>query len=170
MTIDMVLAGMRAVYKIEGKIPSCIAVDYAQEIVVTEGGSRTEKIIQAMRDVMRMGTLTGCAIEMGVQAKQSVLDKNPPLPEQNDIEWAFFLYQKATNAVALWRPWVTHRDDPGVTGDGKGILIENTLYELSPNLMVARPLKHRPGLLRKTIPFLLNANNLSVTDYEHLIN
>lgn len=167
MTIDMVMSGMRAVYKIEGKLPSVIVLDYAQEIVVTEGGSRTEKIIEAMRQVMRMGTLTGCAIEMGVQAKQVVLDKNPPIPDQGDIEWAFFLYQKATNAVALWRPWVTHREDARASENG--IVVSSQHYALSPNLVVARPLKHRPGLLRETIPFLLDPGTLEVKDYNHLL-
>jgi len=170
MTIDKCLDGLRSIWKIEGKLPSCIVLDYVQEVEVDLGAGmdRTKKVIEAMRQIIRMGTLTGCAIELGAQARRSSLKNNPPLPSQDDVEWAHYVYQKATNAVGLWRPWTTHSKDPSVLANG--ITINEISFPLSPNLTVAMPLKHRPGLLRKPVPMEIDPATLTIKDFANIGN
>lgn len=165
MTIDMCLAGMRAIWKVEQKLPSCIVLDYVQEVEVDlmPGVPRTTRIIEAMRQIIRMGTLTGCAIELGAQARRSSLSNNPPLPNADDIEWAHYVYQKATNAVGLWRPWTTHSRDMNALN--YGVPVNNKNFPLSPNLVVASPLKHRPGQLGPAIPMEVDAPTLTIKDF-----
>ncbi len=76
MTINMVVAGIYALYKTEGKLPSLLILDYAQEIQVDKrNAKRTQDIIDAIGDVIRMGTLVKCPVELGSQAKQSSADR-----------------------------------------------------------------------------------------------
>lgn len=166
MTIDLCLAGMRAIYKTEGLLPACIVLDYVQEVEVGPymGAQRTEKVIHAMKQIMRMGTLTGCAVELGAQARRTSLANNPPLPGSDDLEWAHYVSQKATNMVGLWRPWTTHKNDEDARN--YGISIDGVSYNLSPMLTVARPLKHRPGLLSQSIPMKVNPDTLEVEDFQ----
>ncbi len=168
MTIDLCLAGMRAIWSIEDKLPSCIILDYVQEVevVMRPGTDRTTRIIDAMKDIIRMGTLTGCAIELGAQARRTSLKNNPPLPNQDDIEWAHYVYQKATNVVGLWRPWTTHSKDKDVMK--YGIEINKKKFPLSPMLTVASPLKHRPGLLGPPVPMDVNPTTLTIKDYKDI--
>ena len=161
MTVGRAIDGLRAVYKIEGKVPSLIVADYAQEIEVEmrAGTKRTEQVIQGTRDLIAMAINLKCPIELGVQAKQDSLKTKPyPIPNQESIEWAFFIHQKVTNGISLWRPWVTHKDK------GPKFTIDDVEYNVSPNIMVAKPLKHRPGLLRKILPFELNPDGLIIKD------
>jgi hypothetical protein len=165
MTIDLCLAGLRAIWKVEGKLPSCIVLDYVQEVEVDliPGTKRTERVIEAMRQVIRMGTLTGCAIELGAQARRSSLSNNPPLPNADDIEWAHYIYQKATNVVGLWRPWTTHSKDMNALAHG--IPVNHKNFPLSPMLTVASPLKHRPGLLPMAVPMEVDPSTLTIKDF-----
>ena len=169
MTIDLCLAGMRAIWKIEKLLPSCIILDYVQEIEVDlrYASKRTEKIIEAMKQVIRMGTLTGCAIELGAQARRSSLRNNPPLPNADDLEWAHYVYQKATNVVGLWRPWTTHSKDQDVLANG--IMVNNKNYPLSPMLTVAQPIKHRPGKLGPAVPMTVDPDTLVIGDFPNII-
>ena len=169
MTIDLCLAGMRAIWKIEKLLPSCIILDYVQEIEIDPrfASRRTEKIIEAMKQVIRMGTLTGCAIELGAQARRSSLRNNPPLPDADDLEWAHYVYQKATNVVGLWRPWTTHSKDQDVLANG--IMVNNKNYPLSPMLTVARPIKHRPGKLGPAVPMTVDPDTLIIGDFPNII-
>jgi hypothetical protein len=168
MTIDLCLAGMRAIWSIENKLPSCIILDYVQEVevIMRPGADRTLRIIDAMKDIIRMGTLTGCAIELGAQARRSSLRNNPPIPDQDDIEWAHYVYQKATNVVGLWRPWTTHSKDQNVLQ--YGIEVNKKKFPLSPMLTIASPLKHRPGLLGPPIPMEVNPTTLTIKDYKDI--
>lgn len=167
MTIDLCMAGLRAIWKIEGKLPAVIMLDYVQEIHVEGQGKRTELVFQAMQKVVSMGIRTKCAIELAVQANQVSLDRNPPIPTARDIEYSHKIFQKATNAVATWRPWMTHKDNQDAMENGiplKGPDGENHMYPLSPNLTVCRPLKHRPGLLRMSVPIEIHPSTLEITD------
>lgn len=170
MTIDLCIAGMRAIWKIEKKLPSCIILDYVQEVEVKmiRGQTRTERIISAMRDIVRMGGTTGCAIELGVQARRSSLKNNPPLPEPDDAEWAHHIMQKATNACGIWRPWTTHSDDQSVLRNG--VMVNGKSFPLDPNLTVVRSLKHRPGQKGPTIPLILKPDTLEVIDFGDIGN
>jgi len=168
MTIDMCMAGLRAIYKIENKLPSCIILDYVQEVEVGPyiGNERTLRVIEAMRQIMRMGTITGCAIELGAQARRTSLKNKPPLPEPDDLEWAHYVSQKATNIVGLWRPWTTHRNHGNAIQ--QGITINKVVYPFDEYLTVAKTLKHRPGKQGATIPMKVDPDTLTVTDFKNV--
>ena len=165
MTVDLCLAGMRAIWKVEKKLPSCIVLDYVQEVEVDlpPGAQRTQKVIEAMKQIIRMGTLTGCAIELGAQARRNSLNNNPPLPNADDIEWAHYVYQKATNVIGVWRPWTTHSKDMNVLAGG--VPVNNKTFTMSPMLSVAAPLKHRPGVLGPSVPMLVDPTTLTIRDF-----
>jgi len=172
MTVKVVIDGLMAIWYIENKKPSLITLDYAQEIEV-EGShnKRTEDVIQAIQDVMYLGIKFKCPLEIGVQAAQRSLDNKPwPIPSQRDIEWAFYIHQKATTGIAYWRPWVTHKDDQKIKNKGNMIGIGDKEYRFSPNLMVASTTKHRPGLIPKAIPFLLYPDTLTIEDFDDVFD
>jgi hypothetical protein len=171
MTIDLCLAGIRAIYKVEKKLPSCIILDYVQEIEVDpySSGTRTERVIEGMKQVIRMGTLTGCAIELGAQARRSSLKNNPPLPDQDDLEWAHYVSQKSTNMVGLWRPWTTHNHNENALKYGVPVLEGKSNYPLSAMLTVAKPLKHRPGKLGQLVPMEVNPDTLTIKDFPDVL-
>ena len=167
MTIQQVIHALMAIYKIEGKKPSVLILDYAQEIDVeskNSGQKRTEDVIQAIRDVLYLAIKFKCPVEIGVQAKQTSLDRKVPIPDHRDIEWSFFIHQKATNGIALWRPWVTEKDKPSVRKKGT-INVGGREWAFSPNLMVAKPLKSRHSLLGLEVPFKLYADTLTIEDF-----
>jgi hypothetical protein len=165
MTVNLCIAGMRALWREDGKLPSVIIMDYVQEIEV-EGNPnrpRTERVIEAMRQIIHLGTETGCAIELGAQARRVSLQNNPPLPNADDVEWAHYVIQKATNVVGLWRPWTTHSKDEDARDHG--IPLNQVKFPLSPELVLARPLKHRPGKLGYTVPMRVYPDLLKIVDF-----
>ena len=147
-------------------MPYVIIFDYVQQAEVEySSGKRTEKVIEAMKQIIRMGTVTGCAVELGAQARRSSLQNNPPLPLADDIEWAHFIFQLATNVVGIWRPWTTHSKD--MTSLANGITVNNKSFPLSPNLTVCGPLKQRPAkALGPSIPMLVDPTTL--TDFANI--
>lgn len=172
MTIDVVINGLMSIWYIEKKKPSLITLDYAQEIEVKENkGKRTEEVIQAIKDVMFLGIKFKCPMEIGVQAGQRSLDNRPwPIPSQRDIEWAFYIHQKATTGIAYWRPWVTHKDNVKIKSNGNKIKFSEKEYVFAPNLMVASTVKHRPGLIPLMIPFKLFPDTLRIEDYDDVFD
>jgi len=168
MTIDKVIDALRAIYLTEEKTPSVIIIDYVQEILVDlpNESKRTAQVIQAVRDVIDLARRLKAPIEMGVQANQLSLELNPPIPTARHVEYSFFTHQKATNGLALWRPWVTEKDKPKMKMMDPTINVGGAEVPFSPNLMVAKPLKHRPGLLRMMMPFELYPDTLEIKDIE----
>lgn len=172
MTVRVAINGLMAIWHIEKKKPSLITLDYAQEIEVEDShNKRTEDVIQAIKDAMFLGIKFKCPMEIGVQAGQRSLDNKPyPIPSQRDIEWAFYIHQKATTGIAYWRPWVTHKDDPKIKANNNKIKIGGKEYLFSPNLMVASTTKHRPGLIPMAIPFKLYPHNLTIEDFDGIFD
>lgn len=180
MTVERSIDALRAIFKIEGKRPSLIVCDYAQEIEVDRpGNKRTEDIVRAVKSVIKMGIRLKCPIELGVQAKQTSMDrrtKDPKklssvmVPDQRDIEWAFYIHQKAHVGIGLWRPWITEKDESWVQANNPMLRVGGSDYPMSPNLMVAKPIKHRPGLLRMMIPYELYPDTLTIKDFNGLIS
>lgn len=165
MTVDLCIAGMRALWREDGKLPSCLILDYVQEVEVAGNPNmqRTERVIEAMRQIIHLGIETGCAIELGAQARRSSLSNNPPLPQADDVEWAHYVIQKATNVVALWRPWTTHGKDQNALRNG--IPLNGVTFPLSPELVICSPLKHRPGVLGYAVPIKLFPDTLKIEDF-----
>ena len=170
MTVDLCIAGMRALWREDGKLPSCIVMDYVQEVEVAGDVNmpRTQRVIEAMRQIIHLGTETGCAIELGAQARRSSLSNNPPLPNADDVEWAHYVIQKATNVIALWRPWTTHGKDQNALNSG--IPLNETTFPLSPELVIASPLKHRPGVLGYAVPIKVYPDVLKIEDFNFIGN
>lgn len=170
MTINMVLAGIIATYKTEKKLPSLIVIDYAQEIEIEkQKAKRTEDVIEGMKDVIALARKAKCAIEIGSQGKEVTYDRNPPILKARDMEYSYYISQKATSVVTLWRPWVTHRDDPKIQRE-KVIWIPGWKepFELSPNLTVISPAKVRKQIMWRVIPVLMDPVKLVITDLEQV--
>lgn len=159
MTPRMVMAGLRAIAKKEGKLPAMVAWDYAQETTPDDpnAGSRTAQVISTMNGLDRLAKQLRCAIELGAQANKESQDNNPPVPNARQIEYSNYIFQKSANVVGLWRTWTTSSDKPTVP-------VAGVSYPNSPNLVVAKPLKHRPGILGKSVPFLLFPDTLEIRD------
>lgn len=166
MTMERVIDALRSIYIIERKSPSVIIIDYVQEVLteLPDSIGRTQQVIQAVRDIVDVALRLKAPIEMGVQANQLSLDRSPPIPTQRDVEYSFFTHQKSTNGLALWRPWVTEKDKPKMKKIDPVVNVGGMEVPFSPNLMVAKPLKHRPGLLRMMMPFLLYPDVLEIKD------
>ncbi len=166
MTVDLCIAGMRALWREDGKVPSCIVMDYVQEVEVAGNPNRprTERVIEAMRQIIHLGTEVGCAIELGAQARRVSLQNNPPLPNADDVEWAHYVIQKATNVNGIWRPWTTHAGDKNARQ--YGIECNSEFFDLTPELVLVRPLKHRPGRLGYTVPMQVYPDLLKIIDFK----
>lgn len=166
MTINMVLAGIKAVEKAYGLVPSLILLDYIQEIQVERdtGETRTQKIIDGMGDLIRLGEIVGAPVELGSQAKQTSADKSPPIPGPRDGEYSYYPEQKSTGVNGIWRVWNTHRDDVQCQNEGLKLVGWRTRFELSPNLSVFRPAKARHTMLKMPVPVLVDPTTLTVTD------
>lgn len=167
MTINMVVAGIYGLYKTQGILPSLLILDYAQEIQVERHHQkRTQDIIEAIGDVIRMGTLVKCPIELGSQAKQTSVDKNPPIPALEDSEYSYYISQKSAIDVGMWRCWVTHKDNPAAQQNGIKVTGWEGTFPLSPNLTVFRANKNRYGMLKMAVPALVDVEKLRIQDIE----
>jgi len=169
MTIDMCLAGMRAIYKTEGRTPSLIILDYAQEILVDpklHGKKRTEQVISAVRDVLRLAAQVKAPVEIGVQAAQRSLDNKPyPIPGKRDVEWAYFIEQKVDTLVGMWSVWATHANDKQMQDYGLSLPgYKNMAFTLEPGLTVMRTNKQRPALTKMDFPVIVDVPNLKIKD------
>lgn len=171
MTMERVIDALRSIYLIEGKTPSVIIIDYVQEVLVDlpRVSERTKQVIQAVRDIIGVARRLKAPIEMGVQANQQSLDRNPPIPTQRDVEYSFFTHQKSTNGISLWRPWSTELDKPQMKVSDPKINVGGFEVPFSPNLMIAKQLKHRPGMLRMMMPFKLYPDTLVIQDFPEWI-
>ncbi len=167
MTINMVVAGIYALYKTQGILPSLLLLDYAQEIRVERShAKRTQDIIDAIGDVIRMGILVKCPVELGSQAKQTSADRSPPIPTLEDSEYSYYISQKSSIDVGMWRCWNTEKDKPGAQTNGITIPGWREPFVLSPNLTVFRANKNRYGILKMAVPALVDVENLMIKDIE----
>jgi hypothetical protein len=166
MSINMVLAGIKGIEKTYGLVPSLILLDYIQEIQVEreDGENRTQKIIDGMGDLIRLGGLVGAPVELGSQAKQTSADKSPPIPGPRDGEYSYYPEQKSTGVNGIWRVWNTDRDNVQFQRDGVKLVGWRTHFDLTPHLTVFRPAKARHSILKMPVPVLVDPTDLTVTD------
>jgi hypothetical protein len=163
MTTEAVIDAMRAILKLEGRRPWVILWDYIQETPTEHDlGTRTGKVIGAMTDVIRLGLRLSCPIELGAQANKEALKRNPPIPEAGDLEYSNFIFQKSSQVVAIWRPWVT-------SADQSKIMVGGVARDNAPNLTVFKPLKRRVTTEAQSriisVPVKLFPASLTFEDY-----
>jgi len=167
MTIDMCISGIKGVYKNEGKLPSLIIIDYAQEVEVQRRNpKRTQDVIEGMRDIIRMAEHIGCPVELGSQAKQTSRDRRPPIPDLDDTEYSYFLAQKSQNVVGIWRCWATEKDNANVQSNGVKLAGWREPFQLTPNLTVFQPNKSRYSMLKMAVPALVNVEEMKIEDLD----
>lgn len=172
MTIKDCINAMHYLNQTHDKRPSVIIVDYIQEVFTGREAvdDRTLQIIEATKAVEQMATVMGCAVELGAQAKQTTLDRKDPMPTLNDVEWSFYPTQKATMSVGLIRPWniSTMRNDDKLRKGGIPIVRDGMpeyMAAFTPDLVVAKPLKHRPGVLYGPVPFRIMMDTMTIQDF-----
>lgn len=167
MTIDMCISGIMGVFKNEGKKPSLIIIDYAQEVEVErKGRKRTDDVIAGMRDILKLAEHIGCPVELGSQAKQTSKDRSPPIPELDDNEYSYFLAQKSQNVVGIWRCWVTEKDKTHVQNNGVKLPGWREPFDLVPNLTVLRPNKSRYSMMKMAVPVLVEVEEMRIKDLD----
>ena len=167
MTISMCIAGITGVYKNEGKKPSLIVIDYAQEVEVEhKGRKRTDDVIAGMRDILKLAEHIGCPVELGSQAKQSSRERKPPIPDLDDTEYSYFLAQKSQNVVGIWRCWSTEKDNASAQTNGIKLSGWREPFDLKPNLTVLQPNKSRYSMLKMAVPVLVNVEEMRIEDLE----
>lgn len=166
MSVNMVMAGISAIKKAYNMTPSLVLWDYIQETEVDRDAmDRTQKIIDAMGDVIRMCDLLAIPFEVASQAKQKSLERDPPIPEKGDSEYSFYPEQKTSTAIGSWRVWETHRDNEKVQREGT-ITIPGWKepFEMHKNLTVVKSSKARYGQQKMAVPVLVDPVELTVTD------
>lgn len=169
MTIDMCLSGMRALYKIEGRTPSLIILDYAQIIEVEKGSlgkKRTEQIMQSIRDVIRLGSQVKAPVEIGIQASVRSLQTKPyPIPSKGDTEWAYSIEQYLDTLVGMWSVWATHANDKTMQDHGLTLPgFKGMTFDMVPGLTVMRTNKQRPALAKMDVPVIIDVPGLKIKD------
>lgn len=171
MTLNMVMAGIAAIEKAYGLLPSLLLLDYIQEAQVEreDGMDRKAKIIQGMGDLIRLGEIIGAPIELGSQAKQTSADKSPPIPGPRDGEYSYYPEQKSTGVNGIWRVWNTHRDNLEYQREGVKLAGWRTRFDLQPNLTVFRPAKARHTMLKMPVPALVDPTTLTITDLREAV-
>lgn len=170
-TIYDFIEAVHGLHDDKGLLPSLVIVDYLQEVYVAGPGSNgeTEQVIAAVRAIEQMAKVLNCPVELGAQAKQTTLDRRDPIPDQNDVEWAYKGTQKATMVVGLLRPWALPRfkNNRKYRDYGFPILKEDgteVLVPFKPGLVLARPGKSRPDVLTNTIPYYVDMQTLAVME------
>jgi hypothetical protein len=84
------------------------------------------------------------------------------------MEYSYYIAQKATTVVTMWRPWVTHKDDPKAQRDGIKLAGWSEPFEVVPNLTIINPAKTRKQVMWRVIPVLVDPVNLTITHLEQV--
>lgn len=122
--------------------PSVIFVDYLQ-ILETEGGTaggeqRNTAVGRALTTLRKIAKLVGCPVVVGVQAKEGVDAKRPPVPQMNDAFYSSEVGHASDVMVSLYYP---HRYPPDVHGGQ--VTLAGSTRDVTDRVMWMQLLKQR---------------------------
>lgn len=142
LSIEQVYREIVAVEKRDHGRPSVIFVDYLQ-IVETEGGGfasegRNNAVGHALLTLRKIAKRVGCPIVVGVQAKESVDAKRPPVPQLNDAFYSSEVGHASDVMVSLYYP---DRYTPDVHGGS--VTLRGATRDVNERLMWVQLLKQR---------------------------
>lgn len=175
MTITKAQDALRGIWYDSGKTktPSLLCIDYIQEVITSERtGKEVERMLQAIKEIVRLGQVGNFAIVLASQARQEVMDRKSknPMPGLRDSAWSARPPQKATTVLGGFRPFNIWGDDP--TKNQVALEDPHTIERslaIHPDMLLFKLLKvrHRKNRNPMAIPTRLNGETLEFDNSEY---
>lgn len=163
LTADTVYQIIEMIATDHGRKPTLVALDYIQILhadnMPRDQQTLTTQVTSAVVGAKDLAIRLGCPVVIGVQAGRSADDRNPPVPEMSDLQWASAIEQASDIILSLWRPFKTHNGkttEITIPGQGK--------YDLTDRLTVVKILKQRIGVGSGKFAVDLNYNPVELTE------
>jgi replicative DNA helicase len=136
MTPELVLSSIECMQEDHGVKPSLMLFDYLQLIPTSTPKDRVQQVTEMPILLKELAMRVGAPAVAAVQAARAVDNREEPIPQEQDAQWASSIEQTCDKIFGLWRPIKTHDTD-------QVIELGNMQYEVNENLLIIRMLKQR---------------------------